>query len=188
MRKVVFAGVAAAAALAWAPGARADDASKQKSQGAEQQQGSQSAATPPGRETATGGPDRTSREMRSDARADQSAAKRDDKREPFHGQKNFDVDGRVSHASSGEVTIERKDLPPATLKVAPGTKIEVDGKESSAGQLEPGQEVRASFNLRGGTAEAVELKAKKPSQDDTQKLREERRETQKEMSEKQKQR
>jgi hypothetical protein len=178
MRKVVF-GVAAAAALAWAQGARADDhtAGAKKSDPATQP-GSQSAGTAAGRESAAGGADRTSRELRSDARADANPANRHGE---FEGKKNFDVDGKVQHASAGEITIERKDgLPPATLRVGAGTKFEVDGKQGSAAQLQPGQDVKASFNLRGGTAEAVEVKAKKAKADDRKELQEQRRENQQE--------
>lgn len=176
MRKVVF-GAVAAAALAWAQGARADhhttEAQEKKADHARQQPGGQSAGTAAGRETTAGGPDRTSRELRSDARADANPANRHGE---FDGKKNFDVDGKVRQASSGEITIERKDgLPPATLQVGAGTKVEVDGKRASAGDLHPGQDVKASFNLRGSTAEAVEVKAKEAEQDDRQKLDEQRR-------------
>jgi hypothetical protein len=178
MRKVVY-GAAAAAALAWAQGARADHhTAEAQQQRAEQagQPGSQSAGTAAGRETATGGPDRTSRELRNDARADSNPQ---NARGEFEGKKNFDVDGKVRQASAGEITIERKDgLPPATLKVGSATKIEVDGKRSSVSQLQPGQDVKASFNLRGGSAEAVEVKAKKADEKDRQKLGEQQRENQ----------
>ncbi len=179
MRRVVV-GAAVAVALAWAPGARAagTDGQDQGTKGAQQQPGGQSAGMAPGRETGAGGSDRTSREMRADARAEQGAAKRD----PFQGKKNFDVQGRVAHASSGEITIERKDLPPARLRVGEATKVQVDGKRASPDQLTPGQEVRASFNLRGGTAEAVEVKAKKPSDQDQQKLMQERQKTRQDLS------
>jgi hypothetical protein len=183
MRRVIV-GAIAAMALAWGQSGRADDAAKQQSKtSAQQQPGSQSAGTARARESGTGGTDQTSREMRSDSRANQDAARAQggERRDLFQGKKNFDVSGRVAHASAGEVTIDRKDLPPATLKVEPGTKIQVDGKRASADQLQAGQEVRASFNLRGGNAEAVELKAKKAKQDDTQKLHEQRQDTRKDL-------
>lgn len=179
MRKVL-AGMAIGAALAWAHGAQAKDAKpdQEKAPSHAQQPGGQSAGTAQGREAAVGGTDRTSREMRGDARADANPANRHGE---FEGRRNFDVDGKVSHASAGEITIERKDgLPPATLKLGSGTKVEVDGKHASAAQLQPGQDVKASFNLRGGTAEAVEVKAGKPKQDDRKDLQEQRRENQQE--------
>jgi hypothetical protein len=179
MRKML-AGMAIGAALAWTQGTQANDAktAQEKPSGHAQQPGGQSAGTAPGRETTVGGPDRTSREMRADARADANPANRHGE---FEGKKNFDVDGKVSHASAGEITIERKGgLPPATLKLGSGTKVEVNGKHASAAQLQPGQDVKASFNLRGGTAEAVEVKAGKPKQDDRKDLQEQRRENQQE--------
>lgn len=172
MRKVVL-GAVAAAALAWAHGAQAE---QQKKSDTSAQPGSQSAGTAAGRESAAGGPDRTSRELRNDARADANPESRHGE---FEGKKNFDVDGKVRQAAAGELTIERKDgLPPATLKVGSGTKIEVDGKRASAAQLQPGQDVKASFNLRGSTAEAVEVKAKKADPKDRQELGEQQRENQ----------
>ncbi len=192
MRKVV-AGALAAAALAWANGARAEDTKAdqqkkaQEQQGASGQPGAQSAGTQRGRETAVGGVDDTSREMRSDARADEHAAmgkNADDRKHPlFEGKKNFDLDGKVQHASKDQITIQRDKLPPATLHVAPGTKVELDGKASSVDQLQAGQDVKASFNLRGGTAEAVEIKANKLGKDDRREMSEQRRENQKDANE-----
>jgi hypothetical protein len=171
MRKVL-AGAAIAAALAWAPAGRAADAK----QGRAQQPGDQSAATATGHESGAGGADRTSRELRNDARADSNPANR---KGEFQGKKNFDVDGKVRHASAREVTIERKGgLPPMTLHVGPSTKVEVDGKHASAAQLKPGQDVKASFNMKGGAPEAVEVKAKKPDEKDRQKLHEQERDNQ----------
>src|SRR5690348_11133614 len=113
MRRVL-AGAAIAAALAWAQGARADD--KKADQTTHMQQpGSQSAGTAAGRESGTGGQDRTSRDLRSDTRADSNPQNR---KGEFEGKKNFDVDGKVRSASADQVTIERKDgLPPMKLKV-----------------------------------------------------------------------
>lgn len=171
----VLAGATIVAALAWAQGARAaEKTSDHEQQGRTQQPGGQSAGTAAGRESGVGGPDRTSRELRGDARAEANPA---NQRGEFEGKKDFDVDGKVSHASAGEITIERKGgLPPATLRIGSGTKVEVDGKHASAAQLQPGQDVKASFNLRGGTAEAVEVKAGKPKQDDRKELQDQRRE------------
>ncbi len=184
MRKVV-AGTMVAAALAWAHGVRAEDAKtdQKKAQERQTQQGSSSAATEPGRETGIGGTDRTSREMRTDARADQNARSADVKHPLFDGKKNFDLDGKVQEASGDRVTIQRKELPAATLHVAPGTKVVVDGKASSADQLQVGQDVKASFNLRGGTPEAVEIKADKLKKDDRKEMGEQRRENVKDMNE-----
>ena len=125
--------------------------------------------------------------MRSDARADEHAAagrKGDEPKHPlFDGKKNFDLDGKVQDASKDRITIQRKELPPATLHVSPGTKVEVDGKRASTEQLQQGQDVKASFNLHGETAEAVEIKADKPDAKDRKEMTEQRRENQKDASE-----
>jgi hypothetical protein len=172
----MLAGAAIAAALVWAQGARAGDEKADQTTHM-QQPGSQSAGTAAGRESTAGGADRTSREMRSDARAESNPQ---DRKGEFQGKKNFDVDGKVKHASASEVTIERKGgLPPMKLKVGSDTKIEVDGKRASADQLQPGQDVKASFNMKGETPEAVELKAKKADEKDRQKLMEQQRDNEK---------
>ncbi len=186
MRKVV-AGAVVAAALGWAQGARADDTKTDQQRKAQQQPGAQSAGTAKGQETGIGGTDRSSREMRSDARADEHAAvgrKGDEPKHPvFDGKKNFDLDGKVQDASRDRITIQRKELPPVTLHVSPGTKVEVDGKRASTEQLQQGQDVKASFNLQGETAEAVEIKADKPEAKDRKEMTEQRRQNEKDASE-----
>lgn len=189
MRKVV-AGAVAAAALAWAGGAQADhhtaDAKKKDNV-------SQPGPMSP-RDTPPAATDRTSREMRNAERGDSPAAAAgardsDDRRAEvkhplFDGKENYDMDGKVKSASSDSITIERKDgLPPATLKVGANTKVEVDGKRSSAANLTPGQDVKASFNMSGDKAEAVEIKADQRDPKDRRELGEQRRENQKERSE-----
>jgi hypothetical protein len=101
----------------------------------------------------------------------------------FEGKNNFDVKGKVQHASQDKITIQRDDLPPVTLHVSPSTKVEVDGKKAAAGQLKQGQDVRASFNLRGEKPEAVEIKADKLKADDQKEMSEQKAKSQKEMSE-----
>lgn len=176
MRRV-FIGITAAAALAWANAGQADHhtAEGQRKKGdAAMQPGTPPSGAAAGREPGAVGPERSATgATRPEGRAEE--------RGPFAGKKNFDVDGKVSHASAGELTIERKDgLPPATLKLGSGTKVELDGKRASADQLQPGQDVKASFNLRGSTAEAVEVEAKKAEKDDRRELQEQRRENEQE--------
>jgi hypothetical protein len=101
----------------------------------------------------------------------------------FEGKNNFDVKGKVQHASADKITIQRDDLPPVTLHVSPSTKVEVDGKKAAAGQLKQGQDVRASFNLRGEKPEAVEIKADALKADDRKEMSEQKAKAQKEMGE-----
>jgi hypothetical protein len=184
MREVV-AGALAAAALSWAGGASAADAAKERSEAAdatkqevrgeakEAQRSMESAAD----RAATGAKD-TAR----DAQARASSA--GEQLHPlFEGKKNFDVDGKVQQASKDQITIQREGLPAATLHVSKDTKVELGGEKASTQQLRPGQDVKASFNLRGDRAEAVEIKADKPAKDDRKEMTEQQRETQKEMGE-----
>jgi hypothetical protein len=74
---------------------------------------------------------------------------------------SFDIDGKISRASGTQLTIQRDNAPAATLHVDKLTKIEVDGQHASAKELKPGQDVKASFNLKGDKPTAVEIKAEK---------------------------
>lgn len=80
---------------------------------------------------------------------------------PLFTKDNFDIEGTIQSASSGSITLQRKELPAAKLNVDRNTKIELDGKQVSAAQLQPGQEVKASFNLQNDKPMAVEIKAEK---------------------------
>jgi hypothetical protein len=85
-----------------------------------------------------------------------------EKRHPlFEGKSNFDLEGKVQKATATSITVTREDLPPATLTIDRNTKVELDGQQTSARMLRPGQDVKASFNLQGSKAMAVEVKAEK---------------------------
>lgn len=172
MRKILAA-AAAAAALAWAGGAHADHHVGNKAGDPMGRKSAEPGAQHPGTDSATAAQDRRADERRADV-----------KHPVFDGKKNFDMDGKVKSTSSDSITIERKDgLPPATLHVGAGTKVEVDGKRSSVASLTPGQDVKASFNMSGEKAEAVEIKADKADAKDRRELGEQRRDNQKERSE-----
>ncbi len=72
---------------------------------------------------------------------------------------DFDLKGRVSRVSSRSVTVDRDGTTPATLQVDRATKIEVNGKAAKLADVKAGDDVKASFNLRGERPIAVELKA-----------------------------
>ncbi|HEY0838574.1 MAG TPA: hypothetical protein VGD74_00170 [Vulgatibacter sp.] len=80
----------------------------------------------------------------------------------FKNKSNFKIEGTVASvdASTGNLTVQRKDMPPAELKLAPDTKIQVNGKSASAQELQPGSEVRAEFNLAENQPIAVSVDAK----------------------------
>lgn len=72
---------------------------------------------------------------------------------------SFDIEGKISKASGKQLTLQREGAPAATLHVDKTTKIELDGQQASMTQLKPGQDVKASFNLKGDKPTAVEIKA-----------------------------
>jgi hypothetical protein len=72
---------------------------------------------------------------------------------------SFDIDGKVAKVSKNSVTLNRENLPSAMLHIDGTTKIEVDGNQGRLSQLKPGQDVKASFNLKGDKAHAIEIKA-----------------------------
>ncbi len=80
----------------------------------------------------------------------------------FKDKSNFKLEGTIASVdtSSGEMTLQRKDMPPAELKIAPDTKIQVNGKTASIQDLQPGSEVRAEFNLAERQPIAVSVDAK----------------------------
>ncbi len=145
MRKLAFACALAAAAL-FAQGARAESAG-------------QKAKDPAGQ--VGGAARKTGQRWRVAAgrAVNGSSATADAK--IFDGKKNFDVDGKVAKVSKDSITIDRKDLPPATLAIARGAKVQLDGDDVSVQQLKAGEDVKASFNLDKDRAEAVEIHAKR---------------------------
>jgi hypothetical protein len=176
MRKLTFAAALAAAAL-FAQGARAEDA-KDKAKDAGNQ--AASATRKEGQRLreagdravnghgSAGSSEQKAEEARSPMNGDahnrtaQNTKDATAKKHPlFDGKKNFDVDGKIQKVSANSITIQREDLPPATLSVSHDTKIELDGNHASAKQLKEGEDVKASFNLNKAKAEAVEIKAKR---------------------------
>jgi hypothetical protein len=191
MRKVM-AGALAAVALSWASAAQAaDDAAKERREAADatkeqvKREGREAKTeareqSQHAKESAGQAADRTRAEG-SQARAGGAGA---EKKHPlFEGKNNFDVSGKVAEVSASSITIQRNDLPSAKLHVSTNTKVEVDGQKASVQQLKRGQDVKASFNLQGDKAEAVEIKADKLAKGDQKELREQGQETRKEMNE-----
>lgn len=71
---------------------------------------------------------------------------------------DFEIEGKVSKVSGDKLTLNRDDATTATLHVDSTTKIEVDGNAARLSQLKPGQEVKASFNLKDDKPMAIEIK------------------------------
>ncbi len=72
---------------------------------------------------------------------------------------DFEIEGKVSKVSGDKLTLNRDDATTATLHVDSVTKIEVDGNAAKLSQLKPGQDVKASFNLKDDKPMAIEIKA-----------------------------
>lgn len=75
----------------------------------------------------------------------------------------YELDGQIAGVNPEEKTIQiqRDTAPPAELKIADGARIERGGEAVSLSELQPGDEVRARFNLAGEQPFAVEVEAKK---------------------------
>jgi hypothetical protein len=104
---------------------------------------------------------RATREQHDDRMAThgRTAGDRDARRNVFDGKDNFEVKGRIASVNGRALTVTRDDLPAAKLHVDGATKIELDGDRAAFDRLKAGQEVRASFNLKGDRPMAVEIKA-----------------------------
>ncbi len=69
------------------------------------------------------------------------------------------ITGRIADASDKQVVIDSSDGRQQTLSVADQTVVTLGGQESSASSLQPGQDVRASFNEQDGRNVAVKIDA-----------------------------
>lgn len=72
---------------------------------------------------------------------------------------DFEIKGKISKVSKNTVTLHRDDATTATLHCDRNTKVELDGDTARMAQLKPGQDVKASFNLKGDKPMAIEIKA-----------------------------
>jgi hypothetical protein len=176
MRKLAFACALAAAAL-FAQGARAESAGDKAQQGANKAAGETRKTGQRWREAGdravNGNGSAGSAEQRQKAEEAKSPMNDDahnrtaqntrtEKKHPlFDGKHNYDLDGKVQKVSKDSITISREDLPPATLTVSRGTRVQLDGDDVSIERLRPGEDVKASFNLDKEKPEAVEIKAER---------------------------
>ncbi len=71
------------------------------------------------------------------------------------------VTGRVVRAGQEEIVVRQGtgDEPDLRLKVGPQTKVTVDGRQRSVGDLQEGTQVRASYDESGGAPEATRIEA-----------------------------
>jgi hypothetical protein len=77
----------------------------------------------------------------------------------FELQDNYELEGTVASVDerSDRITIRREDVPSATLRVAPDTRVRVDGSAASLADIRPGSEIHATFNVSLQTPLAIEL-------------------------------
>jgi hypothetical protein len=77
------------------------------------------------------------------------------------------ITGRIADASAGALVIESDQGQRHTLSVVEQTTVTVDGSDSTASALVPGQDVRASFNEQDGRNVAVKVEAMRAPGSDT---------------------
>jgi hypothetical protein len=152
--------LALVAALALAGAAYADE--KLGTTGQETKEAGQAAA----RDAKAGASDAKASAETQAQRADQpaeqgSTAQRGEAARDQLKKDDFSIEGKVAKVSKNQLTLSREEAPAATLHCDKTTKVEVDGKVATLQQLKPGQEVKASFNLKGDKPHAIEVKAEK---------------------------
>ena len=152
---------AIAVALTWANLAHAEGATQQaREAGQEAREKAGQAGQAAGQAT-----EQTGQRMKQEGQEAATAATGTEKRHPvFEGRTNFDMEGKISKVSKSSITLKREGLPSATLMVSKDTKVQLEGEQTSIGQLKQGQEVKASFNLQGNKPMAVEINASNPSE------------------------
>ncbi len=170
MRTWMALAVAALPALAWAQSSAPDQASGKSDQASDRSEQAGQKADQAGQEMKDAG--RSTGQAASDAatatkdkaqdagdRAGTAARHGGAEAQLFSSQDHFDLKGKVSKVGKSDLTLERKGLPPATLSVVNGTKIQRDGSSAHLSQLKAGDDVRASFNLDRARPIATEITA-----------------------------
>lgn len=78
----------------------------------------------------------------------------------FAAKGGFDAKGTVKSVDSDDLVIQREGQPDIELDVRRETTIQRDGQQAQLDQLQPGDEVRAKFQVYGDDVVALELEAK----------------------------
>jgi colicin import membrane protein len=68
-----------------------------------------------------------------------------------------DVQGRVVQASGGQLQLRTDDQKLLRLDLTDSTAVSLDGRSGSASQIQPGSDVRASYQLIDGKARALKI-------------------------------
>jgi hypothetical protein len=104
--------------------------------------------------------------QREDARKVPATAPRDDERKaPASGERRgtYTVDGRVAGVGGvlhRSVRIERQGADAAELRIADDTRVLLEGREAKLDDVHEGDQVRATFELRGDAPTAIELRVR----------------------------
>lgn len=80
----------------------------------------------------------------------------------FRQRGNYQVKGRVAQVDDLKrtVTIARARLPPLKLSLVPNTRVKLDGQDTALRMIQPGSDIRASFNLDSDQPIALKLEAR----------------------------
>jgi hypothetical protein len=73
------------------------------------------------------------------------------------------LQGTVVSAGSGTIAVRTSDSQMMNLNVNDSTAVTLDGRQSSASQLMPGTDVRASYQMVDGHAQALKIRAQSSS-------------------------
>jgi hypothetical protein len=82
----------------------------------------------------------------------------------FNMKQAYDFRGTFKDSSPGGVTLSRQGLPDAAMDVRKETRVLLDGKRVEVDDIPEGAPVRAKFQLDGGEAVLLELRATSPKQ------------------------
>ncbi len=71
----------------------------------------------------------------------------------------FELKGTVQRATRNRLTVERENLPQASLDIRRETEVTIDGQKAQAKDLKEGMDIKAQFQLEGRETVAVKVEA-----------------------------
>jgi hypothetical protein len=74
------------------------------------------------------------------------------------------VQGKLISAGNGSIAVRTDDQQTMQLSVSDSTAVTLDGRTSNASQLTPGTDVRASYQMVDGKAQALRIRARSSGQ------------------------
>lgn len=85
----------------------------------------------------------------------------------FDKADNYDIKGRVGQidVQAGAMVVTRESLPPVLLVAPESVPVKIDGKKASLADVQPGSDVRATFNISQNFPIVLSLDAKTPPPD-----------------------